>query len=493
VSNGTYQQNVSGDYALQAADIVGIQTDGSLERDYVRLNVGLFPNMASINNNAVDNKVLATYQGINLVECTVGTQTLGDFFTYNATGLIFFIVPTGTTLSEAQTLLAGTVIRYQLATPIDTLNTPPLTQWVDYTDVGNNATLQGFANTKDSGMDYEPFVNENGTPVNYDNLATTKTEVTLTDASASFATDSTPFGNGKRIYVTGLFNAISGTPSLNLRFQDISPAISATIDTVNERVSYIGTTNSSATNKNIGFFTTGSTLTCKMKDQQLINLTDNPQVQALETQLGRQLTKEDCDRLFPFVATTGVSKISNRPVLQSDGLDDRGTLSWNVPNIGSGEDFALCWGGIIPSVVDSGFVFSNNLLDTTTEVLASLINANGSLGTYVANSLVNTSATNLVLANSMCDFRLSRKSGTLKLEVWDSNGVKTTVFSVANSSALTWQTNTRIFCRSNNSDGTAYADVLKIGLAWCILAKGDIAKLDATIDKLALNYRLKGV
>jgi hypothetical protein len=179
-------------------------------------------------------------------------------------------------------------------------------------------------------------------------------------------------------------------------------------------------------------------------------------------------------------------------VLSADGLDDRTVNARNYGNIASNQDFALCWGGLTPNVLGTdGYVFANNLSDETTLALASRINANGSLGTYVANSLVNTSALATLIPNEVYDYRLIRRSGSLKLEVYDSKGNKATIFTLANTSVITWQSFTRLFCRSNSVDGVTNSSFEKLGLTWCTLHIGTgVVNVDKTVDSIAKNYRM---
>jgi hypothetical protein len=378
----------------------------------------------------------------------------------------------------------------------------------------NNALLQGFGFVPNSGYDLLPFVNSNGVDVGYGNIVLNPTFVNTTAwvasafsfsvssneatllASAQFATlqpSAKSANKDERYYARGEIKASSN--AVSLRVYDGSAYVTKLHSGGGnyEVLSVICTipNNTPAFRESVILDARASGwTTVNAKNMMTIRLDNNPQVIALETQLQRQLTALECDRLFPFVATTGNSKIANRVVLSADGVDDRTVNARNYGNIASNQDFALCWGGLMPASWSTGFVFCNNLSDATTRVLASLIDANGSLGTHVANILVNTSAVATLIPNEVYDFRLIRRSGSLKLEVYDSKGNKATIFTVANTSALTWQPNTRLFCRSNSADGTANTGFLKLGLAWCTLHIGTgVVNVDKTIDRIARDYR----
>jgi hypothetical protein len=402
------------------------------------------------------------------------------------------------------------------------INSPPTNPMVDYTGLGNNALLQGFGFVPNSGYDLFPFVNSNGVDVGYEtyspngdfsNGITGYTSITdlgytiesnemtinnLTANAASFKLIYRTAGvvTGKRYYVAIQMKTNSTSDGL------VSTGNSGSISKYHsgsnnyEKLSLITT----ATATGIGDFrplatTRTGDITAnpiKLKEFIIINLTDNPLIIALETQLGRQLTALECDRLFPFVATTGISKIANRVVLSADGLDDRGVLARNYGNIASNQDFALCWGGLMPSVINFGYIFSNGLDSGTNQALAATIaSTQGAVAYYINGATTGlTTGNGMVMPNEFYDFRFIRKSGIVTLESYNSKGDKTVLFSTANASALTWQPNTRLFCRSASADGLTNGAFLKLGLAWCTLHIGTgVVNVDKTIDRIARDYR----
>jgi hypothetical protein len=151
VSNGEYTpQNVSVDVVLQASDVTGMITS--------RVNL----------DYAIVTKPNDSYMFGKTDVTTNGSAQIGDFGFINVSGNLDLIsnvgkvvlwaststywvgVTKGTTLEQARTLLAGTVIRYQLAVPIDTLNVPFKNPMID--QVGDaDCTLVNFAGTSADG------------------------------------------------------------------------------------------------------------------------------------------------------------------------------------------------------------------------------------------------------------------------------------------------------------------------------------------------------
>jgi hypothetical protein len=94
-------------------------------------------------------------------------ENVGKFATLSLG--VNYILPLGTTLEQARTLLAGTVIRYQLATPIDTLNVPFKNPWTDLKGTAD-CTLVNFAGTTADGYTVETINGKTNTFLNLDGL-----------------------------------------------------------------------------------------------------------------------------------------------------------------------------------------------------------------------------------------------------------------------------------------------------------------------------------
>lgn len=128
VSNTDFTQNVSDDYVLQESDITSISNLADVARIIITQSILV----GIINPNTTDNVATKLYvEGYTpLNNSPFNATSIGKYY-FNATHSFAIFAPLGTTLEQARALLAGKVIRYQLATPIDTLNVPFTNPLVD--------------------------------------------------------------------------------------------------------------------------------------------------------------------------------------------------------------------------------------------------------------------------------------------------------------------------------------------------------------------------
>lgn len=374
----------------------------------------------------------------------------------------------------------------------------------------NNALLQNFAATQTDGYTLEATVNSNGQAVGYENLVvngdfanglTNWTNVsvgtpTISSGILNFTAtaqggriiQSVNFDASKRYYVALMLKADSNLVSLRDYTGGTTIKAHSGGNTF-EKLSGILTPGSGGS-RFIGAFDnrTSAWTQVQMDEMQIINLTDNPLIQALETALGRQLTVAECDRIFPFVATTGTTLVSARPYVATEGLDSLGVLANNpsVDIVGT-EDFAISWCGITPTTLQASTIIAKNLDGLVNNQYLLYLQSDGVLSIYLNSSGFGLTVTGYIKSNSQTKIDVERKDGRLKCWV---NDVLT--YDQANTTSLTTQPNFRLFARSSNASGTTHTAYAKLLTAYLILARGtygDLDKLDGVLDKVARDYR----
>lgn len=385
----------------------------------------------------------------------------------------------------------------------------------------NNASLQYVAGTQLDGWDYELVRNSNGEVCQYSNLVTNGDFANGTTGWSS--TNATGFAivggvaectptalyggilqtsqnqysivSGKRYYCIGELKADTTQVRLMLQ-QNESPYGAVTVansDGSNTLKKYSAIVTPSFTTS-VGNFRTQDLRSSgwtkhSVDNLQLINLTDNPIVQAWERTMGRQITAAECDRIFPFVATAGQVKASPRLFLTTDGVDTYGTLA-NTPSldITGLEEFEISAGFLTPNAITSVMnILIKNLDDGGPSIQYGLtILASGTLYVMVNGLVGSVTTSGYIVPNTMYDVRISRKSGRLVVSV---NGV--VVYNQPNNTSLVSQPNIRLFARSANLSGTINQFLFKGSLAWLSIHRatyGDITKADKLIDRIARDY-----
>ena len=381
----------------------------------------------------------------------------------------------------------------------------------------NNALLTNFASTQQSGYTLELTPNDNGQVVEYSNLVVNGdfangttgwvspsgtqavvggvNEYTVVSASGyarieKNVDDAVP---GGRYYLTGeilpLFNK-----NTYLQYGGVNHTIPTLTPNVWNKVSGIVT---AVDNQRLRFYHSTDTLytvgqVIKRDNIQAIRLDNNPQIQALEAQLGRQLTVAECDRCFPFVATTGSNKMSPRVYLSTDGIDDYGIMA-NTPSVDivGLEEFELAIGILTSTSIITTYSFyfdGNNGANLSDRKIQLYTLDGGSLNMVLEGFMYKLTSTGAIKPNSNYDIRVLRANGRLKCWI---NGVL--VYDQPSAISLATKSFKRILARTNDASGTTHTGYFKGLTAYLIIARGtygDLSKLDSTLDKLARDYRL---
>lgn len=402
------------------------------------------------------------------------------------------------------------------------VNAPFTNPLIDLTKLGNNATLTNFAATQTDGYTLEATVNSNGQAVEYSNLVVNPsfeddsngwstagggTNSVVTE-QFKFGTKSMKFVNdgtsarrikqvvsgsiGDKVHISGwayISAYTSGPVQLQARTLADGALNSYGFDTTKlNQWQYISTLFTLTEN---GFtLVVGSNSvnqsTVYFDGIQVVKL-NTTQITAFETQLGKPLDAPACDRIFPFVATTGITLVSARPYLATDGIDSFGLLANNpsVDIVGT-EDFAIAWCGLTPTTLQTSVMLAKNL-DTSAAQFSWYIGSDTILYCNIGGTLVQLSSAGAVKTNTNYEMRLHRASGRLKCWI---NGVL--IYDQPNTTSLVSMPNFRLFCRSSNAGGTAHVAFAKLLTAYLILARGtygDLDKLDGVLDKVARDYR----
>lgn len=140
VSNGEYLKNVSDDLVLQASDFIGVADTGGIT--VASTSQSILVGMLNINTSDIVATKLKSSYGEPLNSASVGPSSIGKYYFAGTT--FRYILPLGTTLEQARELLAGTIVSYQLAVPIDTLNDPQINPIIDQSGVVGENLFDGF-------------------------------------------------------------------------------------------------------------------------------------------------------------------------------------------------------------------------------------------------------------------------------------------------------------------------------------------------------------
>lgn len=402
------------------------------------------------------------------------------------------------------------------------INSPLVNPWVDLTKNGNNATFQNIAGTTSDGWDLQTVVNSNGSVIDYANL--------VVNGDFSNGTTGWNTGAGSSVVSSKVFTA-TGNGSLSTI--TVNPASSISILTseifngkVKVRVRGVGCTNirvrfiagfkdinipnpvvdqwytiSDLATAGSGLTTNAITITATYPDGATQNgkqveidgnygvlfhkLTGNTGVQAIESQLSRQLTALECDRIFPFVATTGQTKVSARPFLKLDGADTVGIIPNNpsVDIVGL-DEFEIDMVILTPSVLTNSYVICKNLSTGTDQQYAMFISSTGNVD-LILNGIDNIIAPNgTLLPNSLYNINAKRQSGRLIGKI---NNVET--YNQPNVQSLITQPNLILGARSTNASGTTRSGFFGGYIGALSIAKNpDFTKLSSAWNKVVKDY-----
>lgn len=404
------------------------------------------------------------------------------------------------------------------------VNSPFTNPLIDLTKLGNNATLVNFAATQTDGYTLEATVNSNGQAVGYDNLVVNPTFVDTSGWNPSFGTLSAiskiliatgnggsatlsassqgliPFDLNDRFYGKGRIR-IRGAGCTNLRFRFIggykdvniaNPVVDQWYN-ISEIVTAGATTSAGACTVTATYpdATTQNGKQIEIDGNfgvMLTPLTDNHQITAFETQLGKPLDAPACDRIFPFVSTTGTTLVSARPYIATEGLDSLGTIanSPSVDIVGTGS-FAYATGFITPTTLVTGALYfdGNNGSVLADRKICPILVSDGSLTLTLEGTSITLASVGTIKPNTYCDIRVIRDLGVLKCTI---NGVET--YSSANTTNLVTKTNKRLFAITTNVGGTTHGTYLKVLSSHEVLASGsDVSKLNGVLDKIVKDYK----
>jgi len=206
---------------------------------------------------------------------------------------------------------------------------------------------------------------------------------------------------------------------------------------------------------------------------QLINLDDNPQVQALEAKLGRQLTVAECDLLFSFTATSATVKAKGVPFLNLDSTNDFGQFAnMDVLNPVGTDDFAQM---VVLRPDDTTatrfYGISRNDTSEANAQYSIRFSSDGSMY-YTINGVIRT----VSLSSTDLKYVLFGRINNTRFA--NVNGIEVDSFSYP--TAITTRLNTQLGCRSDSLDGltkTAFYDGLQGDIAFW---KGPQGTLDKT-------------
>lgn len=382
------------------------------------------------------------------------------------------------------------------------------TSWKDMSKFNSTCNFTNLTGTSSSGFNKVLTSNGKGFDLQYTTLAPNADFSTSTngvaDQWAMSVVASKSVSNGIQSFLVNvqyrrfaMLNKITVTPgeryygraSINATSNQIVFSLSANNESVNrglkahsgsgtfENLSTIGTMQAGDTNLVIRVEDDRASNwdTIQVKTPILINLTTNTYVQMLEASLGRNLTVDECDRLFAFTTTSSNVIIDIQYALSLDGSDDYGTVTNAVLLDIINTEFAFAF-TFRPTIgAPSGILFSKGY-DTAlnTQYFILYDTANKRVQLYLNGTIVLSTTNNSILENSWNHILFYRDSFGL---------ISSFINNVANNtlndnSVLVSQPYIRIGARTNNTSGTGFTS----------LFKGDIATISIySLSVLNLN------
>lgn len=378
----------------------------------------------------------------------------------------------------------------------------------------NNALLSNFAGTSSDGYEYKLIPNQNGQNCDYANVYTNGdfsngiTGWLTSTATLSVSSNIATFlatalsakmyrlgscNTGDRYYHTALVKSDSASVILT-SYDGVSTSKAHSGSNLYEKLSLIKTYSSPiVANFTFSYLmdqrTSGWT-NVNVQQWMVINLNDNPIVQAWEAMMGRPITVAECDMLFAFVASTGTVKASPRQFLTTEGIDSMGSFA-NSPSVDitGTQNIAISAGFITGSTLQSGYILFKGLdgPDTTTQYSLN-VHADGRMFILLNNNYTFFMSAGTAQANTFYDVRVVRENGVMKCFV---NGVEKS--STTNTVNILSQPNMKLLARSANAQGTAGGIFFKGSLAWITLHAGEnctFAKVNKAADKICKDYRM---
>lgn len=373
------------------------------------------------------------------------------------------------------------------------INSPLTNPWVDLSGNANNALLTNFAGTTADGWDNQAILSSTGVDVDYENLVVNGD---FSNGTTGWAVESTILsvvdgnllitGNGSTA-TSGAFYRFNGyqpsnkrlTRKIRIRVKDASLSLQVFLrdgvggtqyanifianPIVNQwyEIEVAGIATMGVLSNDLYLFTRASytdaaTQNGKMIEVdyvQLINLTDNPYVQAIEARLGRQLNKEECDRIFPFVVAVGHNKVGIMPFLKFDGVNSYGILP-NNPSIDivGLDEFEITKCFLTPSTLVNMQYIQKTLDGTDANTQIGIVSLNNGSASFILGGVgVSILSIGGLVPNTMYILTVKRKLGRLIVYL---NGVEK--YNQPNVKSITTQPNFRIGARPNIADGSTH-------------------------------------
>lgn len=494
VSNGQYTQNVSVDVVLQASDIVNIINRTNYAQAFTLTDP--FPNLAPRVDAIQGIFVIpgwiekAANTGGSYVPNLYSTRTLGD---------VFFDFPLNTTLEQARTLLAGTVIRYQLATPIDTLNTPFTNPLID---LKGNAplTLQGFAGTSASGYTSEPVIRDNGEPVLFDNLL--GSDGNMIDSNADNRADGWSYNAIVPISCVGNEALFSPTTQYSNTEKRITPIsgdtyyFCANIKTASDKWAitlqnggFPTTVTRHSGSGNYEFLSTqviansnieGTALliwigasgfsNITVKQAHLFNVSQmfpNPATRPTKTQMDRLV--QELITKYGYI-NEQIVKMAWVVMLKFDGTNDLGIANHPSLDITGTGDFAIeCVFKTDATLVGSYIISKGSGGGITAQQYALTTETDGRMQLSLEGTAVAILPIGSLQTNSLYSVLIYRIGGVLK-----SRKNKVELYNLSNNSNMTTKPYFRVGARTNSADGLTHTTYTNIFLGHLSITNGAI-------------------
>jgi hypothetical protein len=355
----------------------------------------------------------------------------------------------------------------------------------------NNALLQNFVPSSADGYDTIP-VKGIGEPISYTNLVTngdfvngttgwTVVNATQVIESGRLAIISTAqYGRsqqdipnliiGKRYSVTV---TIEGTINNYAFIVGIGTSLTKLTTNGIQRLSFVFT--ATATTHQLAFGDDKASAWAKfwVDNAMTIMLTDNPQIQALESKLGRQLTAPECDMLFAFTPTTAEVLAKTVTVLNLDGSNSFGALaSSDALNPVGSDDFAQL---VVFQPVDLGVRFWGVSRNASSPI------ATTQYGLYTINDgrlffrFAGAIATQILPSYSLnLQWVLYGRINGRRFAIHNNNSLVDSV----STEIIVSEINTQLCCSSSTTDGLTKATFAKGYQGICAFWKAPNGQLD---------------
>jgi len=356
--------------------------------------------------------------------------------------------------------------------------------------MSNDCLMVNQAGTSASGWNKTPVVSNKGISVSYTNLVTngdfsggtndwsvdraTLSVLGNTLSVTGNGTGGNPHAKQDVVYTTSnryytrVRMRVTNSSCDTIRFTFGTTQVSYVASpTINQWYS-IGYITTSATNTLLGLYhyypdsATANGKVMEVEKVMSVNLTNNTQVQALETALGRQLTTDECDKLFAFTATSNTITVDTPYVNTLDGIDDYGSIV-NTPSLDVTTNEICIAKTFKIAIGETTSWLLNKSEDAENETQYGLkynsINGNIELWLQgVSRATTNASSISQNVWYNVIFYRNS--SGDISSYV---NGVVQTGASYVG--ALTSRPNLRLGGRSSNVGGTTHTDYAQCNVA----------------------------